>query len=302
MTVDPSRRMFLSWTAGAALAGSSLLPMAGTLRAAEPGKPPIRLRKAVKFDMIKLDAPVEDKFNLIKSLGFEGVEINSPSSVDRQAAVAASKKTGIVIHGVIDSVHWDQRLSDPDPAVRAKGLAALKTAIDDCKFYGGTTVLLVPGRVANAQTENFEQCWERSTAEVRKVIPQAQAAGVKIAIETVWNDFLTRPEQLVKYVDHFNTPTVGAYFDISNMIKYGVPPAQWIRMLGKRLVKLDFKGYSKTKSWCEIGEGDEDWPEVLKALAEVGYAGQFATAEVKGGGEDVLRDISQRMDKVLGLA
>ena len=302
MTDHPSRRLILSWTAGAALAGSSPVFMSRALGAAGAGNPPIRLRKAVKYDMIKADGSIEDRFNLIKSLGFEGVEINSPSSVDRQAAVAASKNSGIVIHGVIDSVHWDQRLSDPDPAVREKGLAALKTAIDDCKFYGGTTVLLVPGRVANAQTENFEQCWERSTAEVRKVIPQAQAAGVKIAIETVWNDFLTKPEQLVRYVDQFNTPTVGAYFDISNMIKYGVPPAEWIRMLGKRLVKFDFKGYSKTKSWCEIGEGDEDWPEVLKALAEVGYAGQFATAEVRGGGEDVLRDISRRMDKVLGLA
>ena len=302
MNRAPSRRTFLTSTAGAAVAGSSLLSMSDQLHAADSGNPPIRLRKAVKFDMIKHDGSIEDKFNLIKSLGFEGVEINSPSSVDRKAAVAASKKTGIVIHGVIDSVHWDQRLSDPDPAVREKGLAALKTAIDDCKFYGGTTVLLVPGRVANGQTENFEQCWERSTAEVRKVIPQAQAAGVKIAIETVWNDFLTKPEQLVKYVDQFNTPTVGAYFDISNMIKYGVPPAQWVRMLGKRLLKFDFKGYSKTKSWCEIGEGDEDWPEVLKALAEVGYAGQFATAEVGGGGEDRLRDISRRMDMVLGLA
>jgi len=67
------------------------------------------------------------------------------------------------------------------------------------------------------------------------------------------------------------------------------------------MVKFDFKGYSHTKSWCPIGEGDEDWPEILKALGEVGYDG-WATAEVGGGGEKVLRDISQRMDKILGLA
>ena len=47
------------------------------------------------------------------------------------------------------------------------------------------------------------------------------------------------------------------------------------------MLKFDFKGYSKAKE-CDvkIGEGDEDWPEVLKALAEIGYDG-WATAEVE---------------------
>jgi hexulose-6-phosphate isomerase len=296
-----SRRSVLSIAAAAA--ASTVLAHPQSLLSADAAKASgPRLRKAVKFDMIKHDGSIEDKFNLIKSLGFQGVEINSPSGVDREEAVAAKKKTGIEIHGVIDSVHWNQRFSDPDPAVREKGLQALKTAIDDCRVYGGTTVLLVPGKVSDDTTENFDQCWERSSAEVRKAIPLAQQAGVKIAIETVWNNFITKPEQMNKYVDQFNTPTVGAYFDISNMIKYGVTPADWIRALDKRLLKFDFKGYSKTKQWCAIGEGDEDWPEVLKALKEVDYQGGWATAEVGGGGKEVLQDISRRMDKVLGLA
>ena len=40
---------------------------------------------------------------------------------------------------------------------------------------------------------------------------------------------------------------------------------------------------------------------MLKALDEVGYSG-WATAEVGGGDEKVLKDIAARMDKVLGLA
>ena len=305
MSQAPSRRVFLASSA-AAVAAAALVPSEGLMAAEPSGAAGPRLKKAVKFDMIKHDGSIEDKFNLIKSLGFQGVEFNSPGGVNREEAVAAKKKTGVEIHGVIDSVHWDKRLSDPDLAVREVGLKALRTAIDDCKFYGGTTVLLVPGKVSNETTENFDQCWERSSAEVRKAIPWAKDAGVKIAIETVWNNFITKPEQLVKYVDQFNTPVVGAYFDISNMIKYGVAPADWIRALGDRLLKFDFKGYSNAKGWCGIGEGDEDWPQVLKALKEVNYGkaggGAWATAEVGGGGADVLKDISQRMDKILGLA
>jgi L-ribulose-5-phosphate 3-epimerase len=294
---DRNRRKFLQTTLAAA-AWASGVGASSSLAAAEKKH---SLKKAVKYGMIKVPgASIEDKFNLIKSLGFQGVEFDSPSDVDRQQAARARDATGIKIHGVIDSVHWRIRLSDPDAAVRAQGVAALRTAIDDAKFFGADTVLLVPGKVSNPDTENFDQCYARSQQEIRKAIPQASDAGVKIAIEVVWNDFITSPQQLIKYVDDFQTPTVGAYFDCSNMLKYGVPAATWIRKLGKRMLKFDFKGYSHTKQWVSIGEGDEDWPEVLKALDEVEYHG-WATAEVAGGGEKELRDVADRMNRVLEL-
>lgn len=295
MLAQFSRRSFLC-AAGAAGAIGAALPQLGF--AAGDKKP--RLKKAVKIGMIRSGKTFEEKFTLIKSLGFEGVELNSPATIDRDEARSASEKTGIKIHGIVDSVHWQTRLSDPDSAVRAKGLEALQTAIKDAAFFGADTVLLVPGKVTDPEKENYEQVYERSQAEVRKALPLAEDSGVKIAIEVVWNDFITKPEQLVKYVDDFNNPHVGAYFDTSNMLKYGVPAATWIRQLGSRMLKFDFKGYSQTKKWVPIGEGDEDWPEVLKALQEIGYHG-WATAEVAGGGEEQLRDISERMDRVLGL-
>jgi L-ribulose-5-phosphate 3-epimerase len=78
-----------------------------------------------------------------------------------------------------------------------------------------------------------------------------------------------------------------------------VKSGDWIRALGKRVLKFDFKGYSKKKGWVDIGEGDEDWPDILKALAEVGYNG-WATAEVAGGGRKELQDVADRMNKILG--
>jgi hexulose-6-phosphate isomerase len=292
------RRTFIAASA-AATAGLTL---------ADESKPKLpRLKKAVKYDMIAPGKTPAEKFNLIKKLGFKGVEINSPSGLDLDAIVKATKETGILVHGVIDSVHWTHTLSHPDEKVRAKGLAALRTALKDAKKVGADTCLLVPGVVNKEVT--YEQCWERSTAEVKKAIPDAEKAGVRIAIEVVWNNFLTKPEQLVKYVDQFDSKWVGAYFDVSNMLKYGVPSATWIRKLGKRMLKFDFKGYSIEKGKKEgewkgfdvgIGEGSEDWPEVMKACAEVGY-NTWATAEVRPGDEKWLKDVSERMDKILGL-
>jgi hexulose-6-phosphate isomerase len=293
MTTTIDRRTFLHST----LATTAALA-AGAVSAVEE-KP--KLKKAVKYGMIKIRGSIEEKFELIKSLGFLGVEMDSPSNIDKDEAVKARDKTGIVIHGVIDSIHWKDTLSDPDEKVRAKGLAGLETALKDAKVYGADTALLVPGVVGRKTGVTYEQCWQRSSAEVRKAIPLAEKLGVKIAIEVVWNDFLTKPEQLIEYVDQFKTPFVGAYFDCSNMIKYGVKPGDWIRQLGKRMLKFDFKGYSKSRQWVAIGEGDEDWPDILKALAEVGYNG-WATAEVAGGGPKELKDVAERMNKCLGLS
>ncbi|MCS7021640.1 MAG: TIM barrel protein [Gemmataceae bacterium] len=266
-----------------------------------------KLKKAIKYSMIRLpNGSHRDKLELAKKCGFQGVEIDSPGTPHLDELVRASKDTGVIVHGVIDSVHWHQPLSDPDEKVRAKGLEALLTALRDAQTVGAETVLLVPGVVKEGMV-TFEQCWERSQAEIRKALPTAEKCGVKIAIEVVWNNFITTPEQFIEYVDSFKSPWVGAYFDCSNMIRYGVPSAEWIRKLGKRMLKFDFKGFSlkryaaKMNPWVEIGEGDENWPEILRALAEIGYDG-WATAEVQGGGEDTLRKISRQMDKVLGLA
>ena len=294
MSASFARRDFLKSTLAASAAAA--LPMQFSL--AEEAKKP-KLRMAVKFGMIKHDGSIEDKLNLIKKLGLQGVEVDSPSGLNQAEAKAAAEKTGIVIHGVIDSVHWRDTLSSSAADVRAKGLAALNGAIEDAAFFGCDTVLLVPGVVKDDVT--FEQCYERSQAEIKKALPLAEKHKVKICIETVWNNFITKPEHLISFVDDLKSPWAGAYFDCSNMLKYGVSSAEWIRKLGKRLVKFDFKGYSHKNSWCKIGEGDEDWPAVLKALGEIGYDG-WATSEVGGGGEKELADITARMKKVLALA
>jgi L-ribulose-5-phosphate 3-epimerase len=287
------RRDFLHTTAAV-----TATAMTGAYLFAADEKKKTKLRKAVKYGMIQLKGTHAERLELAKKCGFAGVEIDSPGIGNLDELAKASKETGVAVHGVIDSVHWKDTLSSPDEKVRAKGLAALEGALKDAKTVGATTVLLVPGVVNKDAT--YEQCWERSQAEVKKALPLAEKLKVPIAIEVVWNNFLTKPEQLIEYVDSFKSEYVGAYFDCSNMIKYGVPPADWIRKLGKRMLKFDFKGYSKTKMWVPIGEGDEDWPEILKSLAEVGYDG-WATAEVGGGNEEYLKKISATMDKILGL-
>jgi hexulose-6-phosphate isomerase len=257
--------------------------------------------------MVRGKLSIQSKFELLKELGYDGVELNSPGGGNKKQALAASKAVGLPIHGVVDSIHWGTRLSDPRPEVREKGRAGLETAVRDTHLVGGTSVLLVPGRVANKEKENQEKVWERSIEQISKVLPLCSRLGIHILIENVWNGFCyvhggpdnQTADKLAEYLDAINSPWVGSYFDIGNHQKYG-KPADWIRTLGRRIVKLDVKGWGKKNGFCKIGDGDVDWADVRKALTEIGFSG-WATAEVGGGGKERLKEIAERMDRALGL-
>lgn len=295
-----NRRNFIK-SGGTIVTGISLC-MLSLPAAAEPTR---RIYKSIKFGMFREDIPMIEKFKLLKEMGYDGVELDSPGGQNKTEAIAASRETGLPIHGVVDSIHWGTRLSDPDPAVRAKGLEGLMTAIRESNQVGGDAVLLVPGRVADPENENHFQVWQRSIEQIRQAIPLASKLGVRILIENVWNGFCYEHDGadnqtahlLAAYLDEINSPWVGSYFDIGNHQKYG-RPAEWIRVLGKRIAKLDVKDWGKSNGFCKIGDGDVDWPAVRAALAEIGYSG-WATAEVAGGDRNRIKEVADRLDKHL---
>ena len=104
------------------------------------------LKKAVKYGMIQAGNSVKEKFQLLKELGFDGVELDSPSKLDPNEVLRARDEVGLPIHGVVDSVHWRDTLSHPDPAVRQRGLEGLQTALRDAKLYGGNDRAAGAGR------------------------------------------------------------------------------------------------------------------------------------------------------------
>src|SRR5262249_25628932 len=160
------------------------------------------------------------------------------------------------------------------------------------------SVLLVPG-VARGGV-SYDDCFKRSVAEIKKAIPLAKDLNVQIAVENVWNDFITKPEQAKDFLDAIDSPLVGWHFDIGNCIRYS-PPEKWIPVLGKRILKLHIKEYSTTKKFeVKFFEGDNNWPAIMKALDDVGYEG-WGISEQPGkqtADADAMKDLSQRMDKI----
>lgn len=257
-----------------------------------------KIWKSLKWNMIRTPGSTLEHFQMLKEIGYDGVEIDSPGGVDKDEAIAASQRTGLPIEGVVNSTHWQVRHSDPDPEVRAEALRNMQTAMRDAERVGADSVLLVPGKVTDPQRENHDQVWQRSIVEIRKLLPLAESLRIHILIENVGNGFCESPELFARYVDEIDSPWVGIHFDIGNHIWAG-PPAEWIRVLGPRIRKLDAKDRTRSREQREIGEGDAQWADVRRALKEIGYQGWVA-AEVRGGDRDRLAEVLAQMNRVLG--
>jgi len=295
------RRQILSLST-LALAGASLAGCASRSVAAgvKPGQR--RLRKALGIGMIGAGETLLDKFELARDCGFEGIEMDGPSGHRHEDVLAARDATGIVIPSVVDSVHWSHSLGAPDPAERKLGREGLEAALRDAHAYGASSVLLVPAVVD--KTRPYDLAWQHSIAEIRATVPLARELGVKIAVENVWNNFLLSPMEANRYLDEVDSDQVGWHLDLGNLLIYGWPE-QWTRILGPRVLQLHIKEFSRTKMdqegrWdgfaVELADGENDWPAIMRALDDIGYDG-WAIAEVGGGDEARLRDVSARMDR-----
>lgn len=248
-----------------------------------------------------------ERLSLAGEAGFDGVDLDQAQEYTANEARQAVQESGVFVHNAINHAHWRQRLTSPDPAQRAQGSSNIAHCIRVSHACGGNGVLIVIGRDSDGPAEVVE---ERARAEIRKLIPLAASMGQPILIENVWNGMFydhqrpAPPEQsaeaFVRFVDSFDSPWVGMYFDIGNHWKYG-QPGEWIRSFGRRCVKLDVKGYSRAENgWADIGEGDLPWADVRKALKDIGFAG-WATAETSGGGLKRLTLVREQMQKVFGI-
>jgi hexulose-6-phosphate isomerase len=307
---NPSRREFLKstfttvCTAGlsgvlaeslAAAPGVSLFSAAN---AASPPAPPA-IKKGLVYDMLPRTLSHADRFKLARDTGFDVVQ--APTTPDEHAAEElknAATAANIRIDSVMNMDHWQYPLSSDDPAVVDKSLSGMRTSLHNAKLWGSDAVLLVPA-VVNPHT-SYRDAWTRSQNQIRKLLPLAEELKIVIAIEEVWNKFLLSPLEMLKYIAEFENPWIKAWFDVGNVVLYGYPQ-DWIRTLGKNISNVhlkDFKRKENGYAWVNLGDGDVDWLAVRQAFVDIGYSGS-AIAELEGGSEAYLRDVSHRIDRLL---
>jgi L-ribulose-5-phosphate 3-epimerase len=297
-----NRRQLLAGLAGAAVSAAQSTP---------------RFRKSICSTAFPPKMAVAEKFAVAKDNGFEGIElrmgdeISVDSTPDDLARLAdAARKANITVVSLWDSSPLSKApLNSPDPALRAKGVVAVRQAIDFAHRLNCEAILLYPGRLGSGAKMDvgYQDTWDRFTAEITKLLPDAGKAHVALTMENVWNKFLVSPLEMRAFVDQFHSPWLQSHFDMGNVMQFGYPQ-DWILTLKSRIKRIHVKDY-KLSAKAEQGrfvplfEGDVDFKAVMQALVAVDYRG-FLSPEYgyEANEPNYLKTLSEKLDKILAMA
>ncbi|MCS7254035.1 MAG: sugar phosphate isomerase/epimerase family protein [Armatimonadota bacterium] len=238
------------------------------------------MKVGIYFGTVLPDASLNERMELVKHAGYDGIEIPQPGSEEEARQIKeAAQAHGIEIHSIMGGVHWQFPLSSPDEETRRKGVEGIEQALHLASVVGAGAVLVVPG-VVNERTD-YKTAWEISMKSLKHLREVARREGVFMLIENVWNRFLLSPIEFCQFVDELNEGNgyVGAYFDVGNILIIGYPE-QWIRMLGGRIKRVHIKDFDlRRREFVWLFEGDVNWRAVHEALIEIGYD-SYLTAEL----------------------
>ncbi len=243
--------------------------------------------------------PYPDKWTLreclqiAKDAGFDAVEPNfnlegefSAESTDDEirSIKTLADEIGIAISGLCSFLFWPYSMTHNDPARREKGIELAGRMIEAAALTATENLLIVPGAVYVPWIEDSDPvpndvCDRRAREAVRRLIPAAEKAGVSLNIENIFaNGYLFSPQEIVEFVDSFESSAVNVHFDTGNIMHYQFPQ-HWVPVLGKRIRNIHFKEWDKRTqefnlhTFRTLLDGTTDWPAVIDALDQIDYRG-----------------------------
>ena len=293
------------------------LPLAAAAAQSPRAQSSARFIKGICSVIFPKEMPRSECFTQAKSAGFDAMEIaigadlpldTSRDDARRMADTAAKAGIQIATLWVSEPLHQNP-LNHPDPAVRARGVDAIRRALAIATDLNCGALLLYAVRLGNGARFEIgsQDTWDRYTAELTKVVPDATRAKIFLNPENVWNKFLLSPLEMRSFVDQFHSPWVCTHFDAGNCVQYGYPE-DWILTLGQRIKRIHFKDYKlaargEAPHFADLLEGDVNWKAVIAALVKVGYNGPISPEIGYNPNQpDQLKHVSAALDKILAMA
>lgn len=254
------------------------------------------MKKGINIWSFKSGTSLEDAMKLAKKSGYDGFE--PALNKEGELSLLSSEKEvlniksmandlGLEIPSFATGLYWGFNYTSSDKEKVNKAKEITKRQLEFAKLLGADTILVVPGAVGvdfipGCEVVPYDLAYNRALEALLELKSYAEELKINIGLENVWNKFLVSPLEMRDFIDKVNSPYVGAYFDVGNVVKDGYPE-HWISILGNRIKKIHFKDFRRSigniNGFVSLLDGDTNYPEVIKELKSIGYD-DYVTGEM----------------------
>lgn len=243
------------------------------------------------FDGVKTPYELID---FVKEQGLDGAELTVGDALKIDITEAECKKIrdyaaakSIGLRSLATGFYWGKSLGTDDEAVRAEALEFTRKYLQIGNWIGAEVILAVPGATCvkwdpSVPVVPYKTVWNKSIESLKELLPLAEKLNVTIALENVWNRFLLSPMEWKLYLDQFDSPNIGIYFDMANGLIYA-PAEDFVSILGKRIKAIHIKNWTGEDSGGglhgfgdDIAVGEVNFPALLDELKKLNYSGPIS--------------------------
>lgn len=227
--------------------------------------------------------PLEYVIEHLAKMGYEGIEIGAASphaypptttQARRQHIKDVLDANGIVLSSMLPGLSGGpgNNVVSPIPEERRHTIEEYKQVVEMCAFWGGKTVLYIPGWIVWG-TEH-QQAWEWSLEALREISETARGYGVDLAIEPTSYDsnLVDTCDHAVEMAKQIGQENVGVMFDTFHILYRREVLSDYVYRAGKYLKHVHISDDERLAP----GRGRGDFIPMLAALKEVNYDGWLA--------------------------
>ncbi len=246
----------------------------------------------------------EEQIAAAAAAGFGGLELvvaedgplrwDTPVSTFAELGARAAD-AGLRIVSLATGFFWQCNYASAEETLRQRAADVTRRMLERAAAAGAGAILVVPAVVGAADEPRprvaYADALHYTLEALLTLRHTAEEHAVALAVENVWNRFLLSPVEMCDLIDRANSPYVGVYFDVGNVMSYGYPQ-DWVATLGQRIARVHVKDYDLRRpgeaGFCPLGAGSVEWPAVIAALRAAGYDGPL-TYEGPGKPAEVCR-------------
>ncbi len=215
--------------------------------------------------------PIETTIRRLAKYGYDTIEISGePERYNTTEVRELLQENGVKCWGSVSLMFAGRDLIHADPAVRESSVKYITDCVTMVHELEGREMTIVPsqvGKVVPMATPETE--WKWAMEGLREIYAHSEKLGIMLALEPLnrfETNFLSRHDQALALAKEVG-PNCGVCLDCFHINIEEEDLYQAILNTGKKLV--DFHVADNNRMAC--GQGDYDWPRLVKTLKQAGY-------------------------------